>query len=72
MAKINSNYNKLKTNYLFSDIARKIREYKLAFPEKEIIRMGIGDVTLPLVQPVVDALVKASTEMGKKATFRGY
>ena len=72
MAKINSNYNKLKTNYLFSDIARKIREYKLAFPEKEIIRMGIGDVTLPLVQPVVDALVKASTEMGNKATFRGY
>lgn len=72
MAKINSNYNKLKTNYLFSDIARKISEYKLAFPEKEIIRMGIGDVTLPLVQPVVDALVKASTEMGNKATFRGY
>ncbi|HQC54229.1 MAG TPA: LL-diaminopimelate aminotransferase [Clostridia bacterium] len=72
MAKINLNYSNLKTNYLFSDIARKVSDYRTAFPNKEIIRMGIGDVTLPLVKPVVDALINASSEMGNKETFKGY
>lgn len=72
MTRINSNYNKLKANYLFSDIARKVKEYKENNPKANIIRMGIGDVTLPLPEPVVKALVKASYEMGDRETFKGY
>ncbi|MDR3262957.1 MAG: LL-diaminopimelate aminotransferase [Clostridiales bacterium] len=70
--KINANYKNLNESYLFSTIARKVNEYKAANPQKEIIKLGIGDVTLPLVKPVVDALKKASDEMGVKETFRGY
>ncbi|MDR3293939.1 MAG: LL-diaminopimelate aminotransferase [Clostridiales bacterium] len=70
--KINTNYLNLNESYLFSTIARKVNEYKAQNPDKEIIRLGIGDVTLPLVKPVVDALKKASGEMGIKETFRGY
>ena len=70
--KLNSNFNSIKETYLFSDIARKVRDYKERSPEAELIRMGIGDVTLPLPAPCVDALVKAGKEMGVKETFRGY
>lgn len=70
--KINSNYQNINESYLFSTVARKIREDKEKHPDKEIIRLSIGDVTLPLPQIVVDALKKASDEMGKKETFKGY
>ncbi|MCQ2515409.1 MAG: LL-diaminopimelate aminotransferase [Saccharofermentans sp.] len=70
--KINENFNNIKETYLFSEIGARVRKYVAENPDKEVIRMGIGDVTLPLPQPVVDAMVKASKEMGVKETFRGY
>lgn len=69
---INRNYLNLKDSYLFSLIAKKVNEYKSQNPEKEIIRLGIGDVTLPLVPAVVDAMHNAVSEMGNARTFRGY
>ncbi len=70
--KINENFNNIKETYLFSEIGARVRKYVAENPDKEVIRMGIGDVTLPLPVPVVDAMVKASQEMGVKETFRGY
>lgn len=72
MVKINENFLKLKKNYLFIDIAKRLKTYKAENPDKELIRMGIGDVTLPLAPVVVDAMKKAADEMGVKETFRGY
>ncbi|MDD3692800.1 MAG: LL-diaminopimelate aminotransferase [Oscillospiraceae bacterium] len=69
---INTNFLKLKDSYLFSTIARKIASYSKANPEKKIIRMGIGDVTLPLCKAVIDEMQAAVCEMGNKQTFRGY
>ena len=70
--KFNENYLKLKESYLFSDIAHRVNAYAAAHPDKKILRMGIGDVTLPLAPAVVRAMEKAVAEMGDKATFRGY
>lgn len=70
--KINSNYLNLKESYLFSDIAKKTAAYKAEHPDADIIRLGIGDVTLPLCGAVVDAFNAAVAEMGSKETFRGY
>lgn len=70
--KINANYLNLKESYLFSDIAKKTAAYKATNPDADIIRLGIGDVTLPLCGAVVDAFHAASDEMGKKETFKGY
>ena len=70
--KINTNYLNLKESYLFSDIAKKTAAYKASNPEADIIRLGIGDVTLPLCEAVVDAFHAAVAEMGKKESFRGY
>ena len=72
MSKINTNYQKLPGSYLFSTIAKKVREYKEENPDADIIRLGIGDVTRPLVPAVIDALHKATDEMGQEDTFRGY
>lgn len=72
MALINENYIKLPGSYLFSDIARKVAEFKTANPHAEVIRLGIGDVTQPLPQSVVGALHKAVDEMAEATTFRGY
>lgn len=72
MLTINENYKNLKESYLFSEIAHRVNDFCAANPDKEIIRMGIGDVTLPLCTAVVDALKKASEEMGHGETFRGY
>lgn len=69
---INKNYLKLKDSYLFSTIAKKVAAFQAANPDKDIVRLGIGDVTLPLVPVVIDAMHKAVDEMGKKETFRGY
>ena len=72
MLKVNKNYANLKESYLFSDIAHKVAEFSEAHPDVKIIKMGIGDVTLPLAETVVDAARDASAEMGVKETFRGY
>lgn len=72
MALINENYIKLPGSYLFSDIARKVTEFKAAHPEAKVIRLGIGDVTKPLPMASVDALHKAVDEMADAKTFRGY
>lgn len=70
--KINENYFNVKKNYLFSEIAKRVNSYKAANPDADIIRLGIGDVTLPLSPVVVEAMKKAADEMGDAATFRGY
>lgn len=72
MAYINENFLKLKGNYLFIDIAKKLNAYREANPDKKLIRMGIGDVTRPLAPVVVEAMKKAADEMGRPETFRGY
>lgn len=70
--KVNSNYKKLKESYLFAETASRIEKFIKANPHKKVIKMGIGDVTLPIVQPVVDAMKRACDDMADKATFRGY
>lgn len=70
--KINENYANVDKNYLFSEIAKRVKAYKEANPQKQVISLGIGDVTRPLSQVVVDAMKKASDEMGKSESFRGY
>lgn len=72
MARINSNYLKLPGSYLFAEMKRKTDAYKAAHPEADIIRLGIGDVTRPLVPAVIDAMHRAVGEMGSAETFRGY
>ena len=72
MPKMNGNFSKLEKNYLFINIAQKVNAFKEANPDADIIRMGIGDVTLPIAKPVVDAMKKGADEMGVKETFRGY
>ena len=69
---LNPHYAELNESYLFSTIAHKVAEYQKAHPEADVIRLGIGDVTLPLAKPVIEALHKAVDEMGQKETFRGY
>lgn len=72
MFKINDNYLKLQGSYLFSTIAKKVAAYSAANPEKEIIRLGIGDVTQPLAPAIIEALHGAVDEMGKAESFHGY
>ncbi|MGI5896923.1 MAG: LL-diaminopimelate aminotransferase [Oscillospiraceae bacterium] len=70
--KVNINYNNLKESYLFSEIARRVSDFSKTHLEKEIIRMGIGDVTLPLCRSVVEAMKQAAEDMGKADSFHGY
>ncbi len=70
--KVNKNFENIKETYLFSEIASRVRKYQEENPDKKVIRMGIGDVTLPLSKVVVEAMKKAADEMGVKETFRGY
>ena len=72
MAKINSNFSNLIPSYLFAEIAKRISAYKAENPDKEIIRLGIGDVTLPLAPVVVEAMKKGCDELAVKETFKGY
>lgn len=68
----NKNYRQLEESYLFSEVARRVAAYSKEHPDKEIIRMGIGDVTLPLCSEVINAMKKAVEEMGNASTFHGY
>ena len=70
--RINRGFLNLQDSYLFSRIAEKVTEYQKQNPEKEIIRLGIGDVTLPLAPAVIEAMQQAVSEMGSAHTFRGY
>lgn len=69
---INKNYLNLEDSYLFSTIAKKVNYFIKENPDKDIIRLGIGDVTLPLAPVIVEAIKKAADEMGVQATFKGY
>jgi len=70
--KINSNFKNIKETYLFSEISQRVKRYSEANPGKDIIRLGIGDVTLPLPSVVTSAMKIAAGEMGEQKTFRGY
>lgn len=72
MPSINENFLKLEKNYLFINIAKKVKAFTEAHPEADIIRMGIGDVTQPIAKCVVEAMKKGAYEMGVKETFKGY
>lgn len=72
MFKINENYLRLPGSYLFSTIGKKVAAYASEHPENKIIRLGIGDVTLPLAPAIIEAIHKAADEMGKAETFHGY
>ncbi len=72
MIRINENYTKLVSTYLFSEVARRVEAFRKSHPERQIVRLGIGDVTLPLTPAVVAAFQEAVAEMGAAATFRGY
>ncbi|MBR4356212.1 MAG: LL-diaminopimelate aminotransferase [Elusimicrobiaceae bacterium] len=72
MTDVNANYLKLQGSYLFSTIAKKVAAYKAAHPQEQVISLGIGDVSQPLVPAVVEALHRACDEMAHPETFRGY
>ena len=72
MIKINENYLKLQASYLFSEIAKRVSNFQESHPDKEIIRLGIGDVTRPLPAACIKAFHLAVDEMGDIKTFRGY
>ena len=69
---LNPHYAELNESYLFSTIAHKVADYQKAHPEADVIRLGIGDVTLPLAASVTEAMHKAVEEQGHKGTFHGY
>ncbi len=72
MALVNEHFLKLPGSYLFSDIAKRVNTFKVTFPKKQLIRLGIGDVTQPLPPVCIEAMHKAVEEMAVKSTFRGY
>lgn len=72
MAQINENFIKIPATYLFSEIAKRVTQHKEENPTAPIIRMGIGDVSLPLPDASVDAMIKAANEQRSSETFRGY
>jgi LL-diaminopimelate aminotransferase len=72
MAQINDHYQKLKAGYLFPEIGRRVRAFAEQNPDARVIRLGIGDVTLPLAPAVVEAMRRAVDEMGTPGGFRGY
>ncbi|MDH3359926.1 MAG: LL-diaminopimelate aminotransferase [Desulfobulbaceae bacterium] len=72
MARLNDNYLKLKAGYLFPEIGKRVREFTAANPQAKVIRLGIGDVTLPLVPTILKAFHEGVEDMGKAETFHGY
>lgn len=72
MAKINENYLKLQAGYLFPEIGRRVSEFQKSRPDVSVIKMGIGDVTMPLVPAVIKAFHEGVDEMSKRDTFKGY
>ncbi len=70
--KFNSNFNDIAENYLFAEVADRVAAYSKAHPDKKVLKLGIGDVTLPLAPAVIDALHAAVDDMSKQETFKGY
>jgi len=72
MIRINEHFQKLQASYLFSDIAKRVSAFQTRHPDREVIKLGIGDVTLALPPACIDAFHSAVSEMADDATFRGY
>lgn len=72
MIKINENFLDLEPNYLFVEIARRTKEFKQRNPDKKVIKLGIGDVTLPIAKCAIEAMHKAVDELASAETFKGY
>jgi LL-diaminopimelate aminotransferase len=72
VARVNDNYLRLKSSYLFTEIAKRVKTFQAAHPEAKVIRLGIGDVTRPLAPAVIRGLHEAVDEMARAETFRGY
>ncbi|SFW33038.1 LL-diaminopimelate aminotransferase [Ruminococcus flavefaciens] len=72
MANFNEKFLDLKESYLFSEVAKRVSVFQQKNPDRSVIRLGIGDVTLPLGKTVVEAMHSAADEMGKAESFRGY
>ncbi len=72
MIRINENYAKLQSSYLFSEISKRVKAYQIEHPDKRVIRLGIGDVTEPLPSACIEALHKAVDDMATRSSFRGY
>ena len=72
MIKVNTHYLKLPGNYLFAEIAEHVQNYQKKYPEKNVIKLGIGDVTNPLTPAILESLKQGVEDMGNKATFQGY
>ena len=72
MIKINGNFLKLQESYLFSNINKRVEEYLKSNPNANIIKLGIGDVTRPIPNVIIEAIKKATDELANEATFRGY
>ena len=72
MAKVNEQFLKLPGNYLFAEVAKQVAAFKAAHPQQRVISLGIGDVTRPLCPAVIDALHRATDEMGQHEKFHGY
>ena len=70
--KFNTNFNNIKESYLFAEVANRASAYSKANPDKKVLKLGIGDVTLPLAPTVIKALHSAVDDMGKQETFKGY
>lgn len=70
--KVNKNFDNLVPNYLFAEIAKRVNDYCKANPDKKVIKLGIGDVTLPIPKIAVDAMKKGAEDLGNKETFKGY
>ena len=72
MVRVNENYLKIQSSYLFTEIAHRIKAYQEKNPAARIIRLGIGDVTEPLAPAVIEAMHKAVDDESRRETFRGY
>ena len=72
MININENFLNLQDSYLFSTVAKKVAEFQKNNPDKKVIKLGIGDVTKPIVPAVIEAMHKATDELSNAETFRGY
>jgi LL-diaminopimelate aminotransferase len=72
MIRLNEYYTSIGNSYLFAEISKRVKEYKESHPEKKVISLGIGDITRPIAPAVIDAITRATAEMGKAETLRGY
>ena len=70
--KLNKNFKNIEENYLFAEVAKRAAAYSSAHPEKRVLKLGIGDVTLPLAPAVISALHSAVDDMSKQESFKGY